>query len=132
MSDLSISYPIEPEALDIQHDTDPADDHGRARRIPHLGHTVLFFSLVFACLIVCLLGAFAIAHVSPGKTLTAYPGLTLTAQGAGYSLALIVSAWLFPYMWKRSFLAGIEWNALAAARRWGWLILSALLSILLE
>jgi membrane protease YdiL (CAAX protease family) len=126
MSDLSISYPIDPEVLDIQHDTDPADDHSSARRIPHLGHAILFFTLVLACLLLCLLGAFAIARVSPGKTLTAYPGLTLATQAAGYSLALIVSAWAFPYLWNRSFLEGIEWNALAASRRSGRLLLSGL------
>jgi hypothetical protein len=41
----AIVKPLEIKPLDIQHDTDPADDHGLARRIPHLGHTVLFFSL---------------------------------------------------------------------------------------
>jgi membrane protease YdiL (CAAX protease family) len=131
MSDLSISYPIQVEALDIQHDTDPADDHGKARRIPHLGHAALFFALVIACLLVCLLGAYAIAHVSSGNALTSHPGLALATQAAGYSLALILSAWFFPILWQRSFLAGIEWNTMAAGRRWGRLISAAIVLSLL-
>jgi hypothetical protein len=45
MSNVPLSEAAEPKALDIQHDTDPAKDHGPARRIPHLGHAILFFSL---------------------------------------------------------------------------------------
>jgi uncharacterized protein len=127
MSDLSISYPIEPQVLDIQHDTDPADDHGLARRIPHLGHTAIFFALVISSLVLCLWGARAIAHAYYSKSLSSCLGLQLLAQGAGYALALIASAWIFPQLWQKSFVAGIQWNTLAAGRRWGRLISAALL-----
>jgi hypothetical protein len=49
----AIVKPLEIKPLDIQHDTDPADDHGLARRIPHLGHTVLFFSLALFFVFLC-------------------------------------------------------------------------------
>ena len=38
-----------------------------------------------------------------------------------------VSWFLFPLLWRRSFLAGIEWNALAARRYWPRLLSAGLL-----
>jgi len=122
MSDLPISYPVEPQVLDIQHDTDPAHDHGDARRIPHLGHAVLLFCLVAACVALCLLAVFEAAHLHTTTAMLAHPGLALAAQGAGYLLALAIAAWFFPLLWQRPFLDGISWNALAVVRRRGWIL----------
>ena len=48
------------------------------------------------------------------------------AEAIAYVLTLAVSFQLFPRLWERSFLHGIQWNVLAAHRRWFWIIPSAI------
>jgi membrane protease YdiL (CAAX protease family) len=114
------------EPLDIQHDTDPADDHGPARRIPHLGHAVLFFSLTVFLLLLTARFAFTILssiwHVSPESAARDFPTTDVAVEAFAYILVLAVSAWLFPRLWEKSFLQGIQWNFLAVQRRWRWLL----------
>jgi membrane protease YdiL (CAAX protease family) len=121
MSDLPLSFPVEaplvPQALDIQHDTDPAEDHGISRRIPHLGHAVLFFIIVVVCLIISLFAIYAAAHLHNPQALVSHPGLAMAAQALGYVLALGISVWLFPLLWDRSFFDGIHWSGQIALRR---------------
>ena len=116
---------VEPAALDIQHDTDPAQDHGTAKRIPHLGHTVLFFLLAVVSILLCAAVVVAAAHVHTGPQALDHPELALGAQALGYLLTLATAAWLFPRLWGKSFLRGIEWNGLAARRRWYWIVPAA-------
>lgn len=118
MSDLPLPDPAESQALDIQRDTDPEQDHGIARRIPHLGHALLFFAIVGFALLFAAIGIFALAHVHTQAQVVAHPGLSLLAQGAGYAVAFAVSFWLFPLLWNRDFFAGVHWNALVARRHW--------------
>ena len=126
MSEVPLSEAVvEPKALDIQHDTDPAQDHGPARRIPHLGHAVLFFSLAAMSILLCLESVLSAAHVHAGAQTLEHPGLALAAQAMGYLLTLATAAWLFPRLWGKSFLRGIEWNALAARRWWFWVVPAA-------
>jgi membrane protease YdiL (CAAX protease family) len=117
---------VEPQALDIQHDTDPAEDHGPARRIPHLGHAALFFLLAFCCINLCVFGVFAALHIRL-EDIEKHQQLGLIAQGLAYVLTLLISVWLFPRLWHRSFLHGIQWNVLAAHRRWFWIVPGAIL-----
>jgi membrane protease YdiL (CAAX protease family) len=117
---------VEPQALDIQHDTDPAHDYGPARRIPHLGHAALFFLLAFCCINLCVLGVFAALHIHM-EDFERHQTVALAAQALAYVLTLLISAWLFPRLWHRSFLHGIQWNVLAAHRRWFWIVPGALL-----
>ena len=117
MSQLPVPEAIEPEVLDIQHDTDPAQDHGPAKRIPHLGHAVLFFSLAFLLVNLCALAVFSAFNIRL-ELMDRHPGVALTSQALAYALTLATSAWLFPRIWHRSFLHGIQWNVLAAHRRW--------------
>jgi len=131
MSDLPATETVEPkplilEPVDIQHDTDPAEDHGPARRIPHLGHAILFFTIAFFFLTLCGNIVVAAFHIPPESS-DKYPGLELTAQAASYALTLLAAVWLFPRLWHRSFLQGIEWNFLAFRRRWYWVVGSAIL-----
>jgi len=122
---------IEPQALDIQHDTDPANDHGNARRIPHLGHALLFFVIVVVSLAFALIVTFGIAHIHTPAQMLAHPGLGLIAQAAGYLGALLISVPIFPLLWDRSFANGIHWNFLVAARRWPRIVVTGfLLSVL--
>ena len=125
MSNVPLSEAAEPKALDIQHDTDPAQDHGPARRIPHLGHAILFFSLATFVILLCLETVLSVAHLHTEAQILEHPGLALGAQALGYLLTLAVAAWAFPRLWEKSFLRGIEWNALAARRRWIWVVPAA-------
>ncbi len=121
MSNLPVPEAVEPKVLDIQHDTDPAQDHGPARRIPHIGHAILFFSLAFLMVVVCQLGIFTLAHIRLESALQ-HPGLGLASQALAYLLTLTISAWLFPHLWDVSFAQGIHWNFLAARRYWYWIV----------
>ena len=49
-------------------------------------------------------------------------GLGLLIQVLAYILTLAASAWIFPHLWSRPFLNGIDWNVLAATRRWFWIV----------
>jgi len=114
------------QTLDIQHDTDPAQDHGPARRIPHLGHALLFFTLAFFFLATYQSIALLLIHPHTAEAAAEHPGLLLTAQIFTYLTTLLVSFWLFPRLWQRSFLHGIQWNVLAAHRRWFWIVPTAI------
>jgi hypothetical protein len=123
MSDI---VPVaKPEVLDIQHDTDPAEDHSSARRIPHLGHAILFFALASLLLALSLKLFWSLAHIHTDEAARAHIGIALAAQALAYALTLLVSFWLFPLLWGRSFLQGIQWNALAARRWWLWIVFAA-------
>ena len=126
MSNVPLSEAAEPKALDIQHDTDPAKDHGPARRIPHLGHAILFFSLAALVILLCLETVLSVAHLHSEAQILGHPGLALGAQALGYVLTLAAAAWAFPRLWEKSFLRGIEWNALAARRWWIWVVPAAI------
>jgi membrane protease YdiL (CAAX protease family) len=126
MSNLPLPEAVEPKALDIQHDTDPAQDHGPARRIPHIGHAILFFSLAILFILLCQLAIFSAAHIHVEAS-AQHPGVGMASQALAYVLTLAVSAWVFPYVWGLSFLQGIQWNFLAARRYWYWIVAGGVL-----
>ena len=126
MNKSPILEPAHNEALDIQHDTDPEEDHGPAKRIPHLGHTLLFFSLIFLSVTFFAALTGSAAHITTVQAAKEHPGLDLLAQALGYIVALLASVRLFPRLWTRSFLQGIQWNVLAAYRRWFWVVPGAI------
>jgi membrane protease YdiL (CAAX protease family) len=127
MSNLPVPEVAEAKVLDIQHDTDPAKDHGPAKRIPHLGHAALFFALAYFLINVCALVLFSVFHVRlEVEVMEHHPGIALTSQALAYVLILVVAWWLFPRLWERPFLQGIHWNALAARRRWYWIVLGGI------
>jgi membrane protease YdiL (CAAX protease family) len=122
MSKVPVLEPVQDQALDIQHDTDPAEDHGPARRIPNLGHALFFFSLAWFFLNLCSLLVATAAHIHTEQAATEHPGLVLLAEALSYLVTLGVAFWIFPRLWQRPFSFGIEWNLLALRRRWYWLI----------
>ena len=126
MSNLPVPEVAETKVLDIQHDTDPAQDHGPAKRIPHLGHAILFFAMAFFLINFCAIVLFSALHIRLDSARDR-PGIALTAEAIAYVLTLTFSAWLFPRLWDRSFLHGIQWNVLAAHRRWYWIVLGGVL-----
>jgi len=136
MSDLSIpdpNAPRYPQVLDIQHDTDPAQDHGDARRIPHLGHAALFFGIAIVSFFVSVIGAFVIyialhphANIFGNGTTASLPPaavhLAAAAQLIGYAITFAICFPVFPLIWHRSFLDGIHWTWRAARLHWWKLI----------
>ncbi len=126
MSQVPVSEVVETKALDIQHDTDPAHDHGIARRIPHIGHAALFFMLAFFMVNLCVLVVFTALHLKL-ESVEKHPGYALASQALAYALTLGVSIWGFPRLWEKPFWRGIHWNALVAKRRWYWMVLTGAL-----
>ena len=126
MSNLPSPEVVEAKALDIQHDTDPAQDHGPAKHIPHLGHAVLFFTMAFFLVNLCALIVFSAAHIRL-ESMAQHSGVALASQALAYALTLATAAWLFPRLWQRSFLHGIQWNVLAVHRRWYWIVAGGIL-----
>ena len=123
MSPLTTSEVSAPKALDIQHDTDPARDHGPARHIPHIGHALLFFIIAWLSLGACVLIVLGAAHLHTEEQIKAHQGLAMLGQAVSYVILLAVAWVLFPRLWDRSFSLGIEWNALAAKRWWYWILI---------
>jgi membrane protease YdiL (CAAX protease family) len=87
------------------------------RRIPHLGHVCLFLLL---CLISLLLaevivmgatGGFHNSHTAMAAALD--QRLQIIANIVTYLIALALCAVVFPLLWKRPFLDGIQWHARA-------------------
>ena len=84
------------------------------RRVPNLGHAVLFVS--FTGLILLML-EFAVVFLgkSPvvrqaGVIEVLHPKLQVALEAAAYAVTLL-AAWLFyPIVWRRGFLAGLSWN----------------------
>jgi membrane protease YdiL (CAAX protease family) len=122
MSDLPIPFPPQPKALpialDIQHDTDPADDHGKARRIPHMGHAALFFAIAGFCILFGVAVILTAAHIRTQAAALAHPGIAVAAQAAAYIGTIAIAMVIFPLLWHRSFFSGVHWNGLVAIRHW--------------
>ena len=96
------------------------------RRIPNLGHALLLF--VFAGLSFFIFELIAILIGGPPITTTGghlvihHAKLQLAAEGAAY-LVTLMAAWLvFPLLWRRSFLSGLQWNWSAASGQFGKLL----------
>jgi len=92
------------------------------RRVPNLGHALLFVSFTGLMLVLFELGLFMIgkspAAARGGVVTLQHPKLQIAALGATY-LASLGAAWLFyPLVWRRAFLDGLQWNW-AAARSQG-------------
>jgi membrane protease YdiL (CAAX protease family) len=125
MSDLSLPEPVRrDQVLDVQHDTDPARDHGVARRIPHLGHALLFIALTVICVVAAVIVLMVIyrpSTLNPRSTELIY--ISGAGTVIGYAIALAISFPLFPLLWQRSFLDGIDWTFRAVRLHWWKLIL---------
>ena len=126
MSEIRTPEPTVDEALTIQHDPFPADDeHGTARRIPHLGHLALLLSIVAISALLSVGGFALILRGHPALRESAVVQMALEA--VIYLVTLAISFNVFPLFWKRSFLSGIDFNALAARRNWPRLVVGGVL-----
>lgn len=85
-------------------------------RIPHLGHALLFLAITGLTLLLAqatLLGIVRPVHIANA---TVPPKLLLAAEAFTYIASLVLSWFLFPLLWRRSFASGIQWNLPAATR----------------
>lgn len=91
------------------------------RRIPHLGHAILFISYAGVILLLAqaiLLGLFS-SSLHDGQRVAAsilQPKLLVAAMAVSYIASLVTSWFFFPLLWHRSFPEGLQWN-FAALRR---------------
>ena len=113
---LSPNIPEDP-APDIPEHPAP-DSEPNSRRIPNLGHALLFISLagmmlaISELLLVAVWGQPTIEH--GGAIQVVHPKLQIAAEGATYGITLLIAFFLYPFLWKRSFLDGLRWNWSAA------------------
>ena len=129
MSDFPIPEPAAtdvvatPQALDIQHDTDPAEDHGNARRIPHLGHALMFFVLAVSFIFMTSFVVLIATHSYTPQAAMQHPVALVMSLIVAYALTFAVAIPVFPLLWSRPFFDGISWVWRAAQLRWWKLVL---------
>jgi membrane protease YdiL (CAAX protease family) len=88
------------------------------RRIPNLGHAALFISFAAVLLLVfevtlALMGK--VPAVPHGGTITVpHPMLQIAMMAAIYLITLLIAWLVFPFIWRRPFLDGIQWHWSAA------------------
>ena len=88
-------------------------------RIPHLGHALLFLSLSGVMLLLTQLVVLLLYPSHTGGVPSAAeipPKLLIGSEAFTYLATLALSWLLFPVIWHRSFAAGLQLNAPAAAR----------------
>ncbi len=102
----------------------PTGPHGAEERlpsgmVPHLGHALLFIAIAG----LLLLGSQAVLLLplmhgdsSPLTVSLQHPKLLLGSEAATYLLTIAICWFVFPFLWHRSFLAGIQWNGATALR----------------
>jgi membrane protease YdiL (CAAX protease family) len=89
-------------------------------RVPHLGHAVLFVSFAGLLLFLTQLVAVSLARASHGADASAQiliqPKWELASMAATYIAALGACFLVFPLLWERAFLDGVNWNGAHAPR----------------
>ena len=101
------------------------------RRVPNLGHALLFVSfaglLLLVLQVVLLVMGEAPAAAHAGVITVPHPRLQLAVEAAAYLVTLLASWRFFPLLWKRSFLDGVRWHWTTARRQAAKLIALGLL-----
>ena len=126
MSDLPVPAPntdVPTQALDIQHDTDPAQDHGNARRIPHIGHAAMFFLIAVTFIFMSSVITLLVIGAMTREAALQHPVALIMSLLAAYALTFAVAIPVFPLIWRKPFFDGISWNWRAASLRWWRLVL---------
>ncbi len=88
-------------------------------RVPHAGHALLFLAIAGVLLLFAqatLLLPIMRQSAAPVAVSLQHPKLLLASEAATYVLALTICWFVFPLMWHRSFLAGINWDGARALR----------------
>jgi len=106
------------------------DQEALSVRLPHAGHALLF--LAIAGLLLLVLQAAVLLPMMHGQSpLTVsqqHPKLLIGSEAATYVVALVICWFIFPLVWHRSFLSGLEWNGAKALQLAGKLIPLGILS----
>jgi membrane protease YdiL (CAAX protease family) len=101
-------------------------------RIPNLGHALLFLAITGLLLILIQLVLLALTHNTSPQA-EASPKLLLGAEAFTYLATIAISWFLFPFLWARPFLTGLQFNGPAARRNAIKLIpLGMLLSLIVQ
>ena len=87
-----------------------------AARIPHLGHALLFLAITGITLLLAQAALLGVVHPIHLANATVPPKLLLAAEAFTYIASLVISWFIFPLMWQRSFSMGIHWNLSGATR----------------
>jgi membrane protease YdiL (CAAX protease family) len=91
------------------------------RRIPNLAHAAIFVAFTGFLLILIQFTLSAIgkspATFEGGVITLKHPVLQLGVMAATYLLTLLAAWLVFPLLWRRSFLNGLQWNFAAARSR---------------
>ncbi len=82
--------------------------------IPHLGHALLF--LAITSLLLLLTQVILIGRTHPTRISDIHPKLLIISEILTYLGTLALSFAIFPLLWKKPFLLGLQWNAPAARR----------------
>ncbi len=83
-------------------------------RVPHLGHALLFLALTTLFLILSQGVALLAGH--PARATDIDPRLLIASEAFAYILTLVAAFFVFPPLWQRPFLLGLQWNWPAATR----------------
>ncbi|MGB8095782.1 MAG: CPBP family intramembrane glutamic endopeptidase [Terracidiphilus sp.] len=110
-------------ALDLAAPSAAAAPQADLRRIPHLGHALLLGALflvgLFTSVILILVALhykwFGVARVQDAMLSLPYALGTMVVL---YVAAFVPGAAVFPPLWRRPLLAGLEWNASTLRRHW--------------
>lgn len=120
---------VEPSAhLDT---SEQMEDEIPLRRIPHLGHALVFVGFTGLLLILLEAVLAALGHtpgaVRGGVATVLHPKLQLAMLATTYVTTLVAAWGFYPQVWQRGFLDGIEWRWATARQQAGRLIALGLL-----
>jgi membrane protease YdiL (CAAX protease family) len=94
------------------------------RRIPNIGHTVLFFTVAIVVLLLVSVSTLAVAmgfHLMGTETpeqLLREPRLLIPSMAAAYLIAGAILWAVFTFLWREPFSQGLHWNFSVVRRRW--------------
>jgi uncharacterized protein len=115
--------PPEPAAFPTPNPVD-TEPYPRPRRIPNLGHTILFFLVAIIALLLTSVSAFAVVmglHLLGTETpeqLLREPRLLIPSMAAAYLIAGAIVWAIFTHLWQQPFTQVLRWNFSVVRRRW--------------
>lgn len=106
------------------------------RRIPNIGHAILFFVIALVVIIIGQFGGVLVlelSHIFPHSSFYSLyifaatdARASIPIQAVCYGVLVLVSIPIFTVIWDEPFNAGVRWNVPIARRRW---ILLAILGL---
>jgi uncharacterized protein len=113
------------------------EDVAPPRRIPHLGHALIFVCFTGLLLIVLELVLVAMGKapgaVHGGVTMLLHPKTQIALLATTYLTSLLAAWFFYPLLWHRSFLDGLSWRWAVARSHAGRLIaLGLLLGVMVQ